>query len=423
MNKLLLSVLLVSMQQLLCAQLLYNDGADFAVTGGGIVFVDGAAENAAGGFFTNAGEVTVRGYFKNEELADGGNARGQYIIYGDWINNNSFVAHQSRVRLVGNDQYITGSQVTTFYDLSLETQGAVKTQTLDANVNDVLSLNSCELYTGDYKMTIFNPYVSGITRASGFVSSTGPGRLVRYTTVVDTFLFPTGWNRNGTIIYRPIEMTPSVTQLQHFAVRMVPDDPTFDGYDVNVKAADVTGVNTTFYHLIKQFNSNAPADLSIYYDPVRDGQWKSIGRWQNVPQWQDLQDVIVEQPQSRFPPFRNVKKGWVDNGSEPHALINVEKRQVLFDYPNVFTPNGSGPGENNTFHIINQLGLVEQKELKIFNRWGEPVFDSARDGVPDWDGFYQGKLQIMGNYVFMAKVSVIATGEIKDAGGNISLLW
>jgi len=405
------------------AQLLYNDGADFVVTGGGIVFVDGAAENAAGGFFSNAGEVTVRGYFKNEDLADGGNARGQYIIYGDWINNSQFIAHQSRVRLVGNNQLITGSQVTTFYDLSLETQGAVKTQTLDANVNNVLALNSCELYTGDYKMTIFNPYVSGITRASGFVSSTGPGRLVRYTTVVDTFLFPTGWNRNGTIIYRPIEMMPSDPQLQHFAVRMVPDDPTYDGYDVNVKAADVTGVNTSFYHLIKQFDSNAPADLSIYYDPATDGAWKSIGRWQVVPQWQDLQNVTVEQPVSRYPPFRNVKRGWIDNGFEPHALINVEKRQVLFDYPNVFTPNGSGPEDNNTFHIINQLDLVEQKELKIFNRWGEPVFDSTRDGVPDWNGYYQGKLQLMGNYVYMAKVQVRSSGEMLDAAGNLSLLW
>src|SRR3954467_2824434 len=113
------------------AQLLYNNGADVAVTGGGILWVDGAVENAAG-LFSNAGQTTVKGYFRNGSLATGGNSRGEYIVYGDWENNNLFTADQSIVRLTGNSQLITGTSVTTFHDLSLETFGAIKRQTLDA---------------------------------------------------------------------------------------------------------------------------------------------------------------------------------------------------------------------------------------------------------------------------------------------------
>ena len=75
------------------------------------------------------------------------------------------------------------------------------------------------------------------------------------------------------------------------------------------------------------------------------------------------------------------------------------------------------------FGIINQLNLVTLEDLKVYNRWGEPVFDSQRDGKKDWDGNYQGKLQLMGNYVYVAQVKVNSTGEVKTARGNLSLLW
>src|SRR5262245_15998834 len=78
------------------AQLLYNNGADMAVTGGGVLWVDGAVENAAG-LFSNAGQTTIRGYFRNGSLATGGNSAGEYIVYGDWENNNLFTADQSMV--------------------------------------------------------------------------------------------------------------------------------------------------------------------------------------------------------------------------------------------------------------------------------------------------------------------------------------
>lgn len=399
------------------AQLLYNNGEDVAVKGGGILYVDGAVENANSGNFINAGQTTVKGFFRNGALATGGGTNGEYIVYGDWENNNTFTADQSVVRLRGAAQLITGSQETSFYDLALE-NGGIKTQTLDAYTTHLLAFNSSELATTDFKMTVSNPSPAAVTRLSGFVSSTGPGRFVRNANSTNVYLFPTGWRYNGVVYYRPVEFTPSTNDLESFSARMGWGDATAEGYDVSTKAGNVSVVNTKFFHLLKQYGSAAPADLSIYYLPVQDSTWNSIGRWQVVPQWEDLTGVNVNQG---APYFYNTKTGWTDNGDEPHVLINAREAEVLFNFPNVFSPDGDGT--NDFFGIINQLNLVTLEDLKIFNRWGEPVFDSQRDGKQDWDGYYQGKLQIMGNYVYIAQVKINSTGDIKTARGNLSLLW
>lgn len=415
MKSLLLSLLLY-MATCANAQLMYNSGADIAVAGGGIMYVGGALENADG-YLTNAGQTTIKGYFRNGSLADGGFSTGEYIVYGNWENNSIFNAHQSRVRLRGSNQLITGTQVTTFHQLHLE-NGGIKSQTLDAFVNHLLSLNYSELATNDYRMTVTNPAVASVTRISGFVSSTGPGRLIRNVNSTNEYLFPTGWNDTGQIYYRPVMIKPSISQPHAYEVRMAYGNATAEGYDINVKANNVLDVNKRYFHYIRQTGVNAPAELSIYYNPAQEAVWNSIGRWQNVPQWQDLTNVTTTQGS---PLFYNKKTNWLDNGNEPHILINAKEAEYLYNFPNVFSPNADGT--NDFFGIINQLDLVTLEELRIFNRWGEPVFDMQRDGKPDWDGYYQGKLQPMGNYVFMASIKVNDTGKIISETGNLSLIW
>ncbi|MDB5282445.1 MAG: domain containing protein [Bacteroidota bacterium] len=409
------------------AQLFYNNGANVAVTGGGVLYIDGPTENAAG-LFSNAGTTTIIGYFRNGSTATGGSSTGIYKVFGDWENNNLFTADQSNVILNGNAQQITGSQITTFYQLELQTLGSVKSMTLDANVTELLKLNDCELATRDYKMFVLNTSSAAIARNNGFVSSTGPGRLVRSTNSTSTYLFPTGWNDNNTIYYRPAELTPSVTDAQSYAVRMAFGDATLEGYDVNTHLDNVTGVNTKFFHLIKQIGSTTPSALSLYYDQVRDGAWSSIGRWQTVPEWEDLMNTTLT---TATPLSHRTKADWSDNGDEPHALINSKEITQFWNFPNVFDPASSDPN-NSSFHIINQFNLVVLQDMKIFDRWGEKVFDSQRDGTICtfgsnstycWNGYYRGKLQPMGNYVYMASLKVLSTGEVKAATGNVSLLW
>ena len=409
------------------AQLLYNGGSQVAVTGGGVLYVDGAVENAASGLFSNAGYTTVHGYFRNGGTATGGGAAGVYYVNGDWENNNVFTADRSEVVLDGAAQQITGTSATTFYNLTLQTFGSAKTQTIDASVSNIDSLNDCEQATGDFNLNILNASPNAIDRVTGFVSSTGPGRLNRATNSTNTYLFPTGWNI-ASPVYRPVEMTPSTGAAQNFLVRFAYNNPTADNFDTATKAGNVTLVNGKFYHLVKQTGSTDPADLSIYFDATQDGQWSSIGRWQEVPQWEDLANTTLL---SASPLSSQTKSGWVDNGHEQHALINAIPVTTLWNFPNVFDPQSTDP-LNATFHVIDFGTFVTVTALRVFDRWGEVVYDSQRDGTMRsyygantyaWDGTYQGKKQPMGNYVYTASVKINATGETKTAKGNVALLW
>ena len=91
-----------------------------------------------------------------------------------------------------------------------------------------------------------------------------------------------------------------------------------------------------------------------------------------------------------------------------------------FAIPNVFSPNGDG--YNDTWYVINQGGLVTVQDLRVFDRWGELVFDSQRDGTLEWNGDYQGKKELMGNYVYTVKLKINATGEEKFVKGNLALI-
>jgi len=55
--------------------------------------------------------------------------------------------------------------------------------------------------------------------------------------------------------------------------------------------------------------------------------------------------------------------------------------------PDIFTPNGDGI--NDTFYITG-LGQFDQPKIKIYNRWGNLVYE-ADPYLNDWDGISEGK--------------------------------
>lgn len=55
--------------------------------------------------------------------------------------------------------------------------------------------------------------------------------------------------------------------------------------------------------------------------------------------------------------------------------------------PNAFTPNGDG--ENDYFKVRSEI--IIDMNMKIFNRWGEKVFESTQQEM-GWDGTFRGKM-------------------------------
>jgi gliding motility-associated-like protein len=90
--------------------------------------------------------------------------------------------------------------------------------------------------------------------------------------------------------------------------------------------------------------------------------------------------------------------------------------------PNTFSPNGDGA--NDVFYPRG-TGLFNIKTLRIFNRWGEVVFEkggfAANDVSAGWDGTYKGLQLNPDVYVYTADI-LCDNKTILTLKGNIALI-
>lgn len=100
---------------------------------------------------------------------------------------------------------------------------------------------------------------------------------------------------------------------------------------------------------------------------------------------------------------------------EGEFTVTVDESLPVF-IPNVFTPNGDG--QNDTWGIFS-MG-VRQVNLKVFNRWGEKVFETENLNAL-WDGTYVGRPAVAGVYVYEVKL-VFLNGDNKQMRGAVTLM-
>jgi gliding motility-associated-like protein len=84
--------------------------------------------------------------------------------------------------------------------------------------------------------------------------------------------------------------------------------------------------------------------------------------------------------------------------------------------PNAFTPNGDG--KNDVLYIRGEY--IEQLDLKIFDRWGELVFETDKQ-AKGWDGTYKGEPVEPAVFVYHVKVKCLG-GEEFFKKGNITVI-
>ncbi len=87
-----------------------------------------------------------------------------------------------------------------------------------------------------------------------------------------------------------------------------------------------------------------------------------------------------------------------------------------FFVPTAFTPNGDG---NNDVFTTYGTGLAKVN-LKVFNRWGEKVYDSGNQWL-GWDGTYKGIIQNPGVYTYYIN-AVYLNGKERERKGTITLV-
>jgi gliding motility-associated-like protein len=90
--------------------------------------------------------------------------------------------------------------------------------------------------------------------------------------------------------------------------------------------------------------------------------------------------------------------------------------------PNTFSPNGDG---NNDVFYPRGKGVYTIKNLRIFNRWGETVFErsnfQANDVNSGWDGTYKGVKLASDAYVYSLEI-MCDNNTIVPSKGSITLI-
>lgn len=96
---------------------------------------------------------------------------------------------------------------------------------------------------------------------------------------------------------------------------------------------------------------------------------------------------------------------------------------VIPDYrlyiPNAFSPNGDG--SNDVFEIFGNKKAIKFMEFKLFNRWGEKLFES-NDIDFQWDGHFNSSLVNPGIYPYQLKIVFIDSHPETEQKGTITVL-
>ncbi len=115
--------------------------------------------------------------------------------------------------------------------------------------------------------------------------------------------------------------------------------------------------------------------------------------------------------------------------TDANGCINTDKVTVVvvcndknIFIPNTFSPNNDGV---NDWFYPRGTGLFTIQSMRIFNRWGEMVFQKAKlvpnDPTAGWNGRYNGALQNADVYTYIIEI-VCENSEIMTYKGNITLI-
>ena len=112
------------------------------------------------------------------------------------------------------------------------------------------------------------------------------------------------------------------------------------------------------------------------------------------------------------------------NGCEAKdaVWIYVKTEREVFA-PKTFSPNNDG--YNDAFTIFAGVDVTKVKNLQVFDRWGNEVFNATditpNDEAQGWQGTFRSHIANEGMYIYQATVEFI-DGKSKDFSGEVSLL-
>ncbi|GAC1589030.1 MAG: hypothetical protein NVS3B8_02910 [Chitinophagaceae bacterium] len=115
-----------------------------------------------------------------------------------------------------------------------------------------------------------------------------------------------------------------------------------------------------------------------------------------------------------------INEGGCINKDEITVFVVCNNGNIFL--PNTFSPNGNGT--NDVFYPRG-TGLYSIRSMRIFNRWGEPVFEAtnfkANDASKGWNGTFKNKPAPNDVYVYFVEV-ICENNSVLTYSGNIAVI-
>jgi gliding motility-associated-like protein len=137
-------------------------------------------------------------------------------------------------------------------------------------------------------------------------------------------------------------------------------------------------------------------------------------------------DNIIWQDASTNSTYNVTTSGWykatVSNtcGTKTDSIyVTVEPCDCKLVYPDGFTPNGDNL--NETYAPLYICSGLSEFNMRIFNRWGELVYET-NDINNGWNGKFKGKEQAIGTYIYYIKAKSANINKTIESNGVFSLI-
>jgi gliding motility-associated-like protein len=166
-----------------------------------------------------------------------------------------------------------------------------------------------------------------------------------------------------------------------------------------------------------QINSGGSAQLNMNYSgPIISYHWSPR---QNISCDNCPAPAVNPQFTTKYTVDVTDRYGCTSQG---FITVRVICNGQNFFIPNTFSPNDDGM--NDVFYLRGS-GLFRVKSLRVFNRWGEVVFEKMEVPVNNpsygWNGNYKGEKAPPGVYVYQLEI-ICSNGELLAYSGNIALM-
>ncbi len=394
---------------------LYNANNSVYVDAGAVVFVDGDVYNDTTGHIKNLGDIYLTKNWINYEPAGALDPNTGKV----WFDGNAA-------------QVIKGLQTTTFNNLDCKTSSkkTLNINTIVGGNTGVLSLNNAPFDLNSKTLIVTNPLPAAITRTNGYIiSETTPAAgygVVEWrmgnTAAGNNYTYPFG-TASGTYIPFLYDLAKAGTQsgagdisvsTYPTVVTANPNNLPFPTGVTNLN--DASGKNAAVscldrYWIVNanNYSANPIADVTFTYV---DDEWDKTGGSTNnlvsettLQAWKWSGSAWQNPPVGTDNATANTVKVTGVSGSAPWTLKGTELICGDFWLPDAFSPNGDG--HNEVF--VPRNNCIKDIDLKIFNRWGNIVFETTTVGQ-GWDGSVVGKSKDGNEGVYAYQV----TGHLED---------